>query len=297
MPVKDSRAQRIEVFSDASGAGGDRFHSIALVSGTQETCCALREALSDCPSVEWKQVTGDHTAQQAALQYVKTLVCHAVRGKIRVDIITWDRQDARHQVPRRDDAENRARMYYHGLVYVGRQYGSGLYALSPDEGECFDWDILVDCLERTDLARRRPRSGVSSLPLFEITGQYMTVAVRQCCSHEEPLVRLADIFAGMARWSREKAPQTVAWVESEAGGEQESLFEMDDVDTNQRQSRADVARTELVATLDRLCKRNTLGVSLRERGYLWTPNPCRPINFWPYEPQHKDDKAPTRGAV
>jgi len=297
MPVKDSCDQRIEVFSDASGAGGDRFHSIALVSGTQETCCALREALSNCPSVEWKQVNGDHKAQQAALQYVETLVSHVARGKIRVDIITWDRQDARHQVRGRDDAENRARMYYHGLVYVGRQYGSGLYALFPDEGECFDWDTLVECLERIDLARRRARGEVSSLPLFEIAKQRLTIEVQQCRSHEEPLVRLADIFAGMARWSREKAPHVVSWVDNTLRGEELSLFEIDEADTDQRQSRADVARTELVATLDRLCKDNKLGVSLRQRGYLWTPDPCRPINFWPYEPQHKDDKAPTRGAV
>lgn len=287
----------VQVFSDASGAGNDQFHSIAMVSGTRQACQALRQAVANCFSVEWKQVNGDSKAQEAALKYVEAAVCGAAGGTIRIDVITWNRHDRRHQIRGRDDEENRARMYYHALVHVGRQYGSGSYDLFPDEGECFCWDTLVECLERTNLAKRRGQQGASRRPLFEITQPAMTVALQQCASHQEPLVRLADVFAGMARWSREKAPRTVSWVERISNQAQATLLEMDDEDSHQRQSRSDAARTELVARLDRLSKRDKLGVSLREKGHLWTPDPRKPINFWPYEPQHDDDTAPTRGAV
>jgi hypothetical protein len=45
---------------------------------------------------------------------------------------------------------------------------------------------------------------------------------------------------------------------------------------------------------DETCKERKLGVSLKTKKGLWTPDPQRPINFWLYEPQHPEDKAPQK---
>lgn len=43
-----------------------------------------------------------------------------------------------------------------------------------------------------------------------------------------------------------------------------------------------------------LCKQQRSAVSLKSNRGLWTPNPVNPLNFWMYEPQHPEDRAPTK---
>jgi hypothetical protein len=58
----------------------------------------------------------------------------------------------------------------------------------------------------------------------------------------------------------------------------------------------DKARLPVILHLNRRSKSHRLGVSLSTHGYLRTPNPANPLNFWHYTPQHDEDRAPTRGA-
>nr|CAJ71546.1 hypothetical protein kustc0801 [Candidatus Kuenenia stuttgartiensis] len=53
-------------------------------------------------------------------------------------------------------------------------------------------------------------------------------------------------------------------------------------------------RFKVLKTLDELCKKYRMGVSINEREHLYTFSPERPLNFWFYNPQHEFDKAPVR---
>jgi len=57
-------------------------------------------------------------------------------------------------------------------------------------------------------------------------------------------------------------------------------------------SNGDKNRCEVMNYLNRLCKKYKLTVSLDTFNGFRTFNPKKPVNFWLYEPQHPDDKAP-----
>ena len=59
-------------------------------------------------------------------------------------------------------------------------------------------------------------------------------------------------------------------------------------------SNTDEKRLRLIYDFAKCCKDSKLGVSINTHSFLITPDPKNPINFWHYEPQHEEDKAPTR---
>ena len=59
-------------------------------------------------------------------------------------------------------------------------------------------------------------------------------------------------------------------------------------------SNREINRFELLNYFNNCCKKEKLGVSLDSFCCLCTRNPKYPINFWHYEPQHEQDKAPTK---
>lgn len=287
-------------YSDASGSGADRFRSVAVVSGELQACLALSDRLQAVAAdeavrtVEWKFVKGDAGVQRATEQYVNLGVTCACRGEIRVDVLTWDTYDSRHAVPGRDDTENLARMYYHLLVHAAQRGGGGTWRLCADEDASLGWSALLECLERTQLIRR---SEARASSLFRVEGERMVVeSFRECDSCGECLIQLSDIFAGLGRWSHEKAKWLPTWVENleRRAQVQKALFDDMAADGVTGESRSDRARSRIVHLLDRLCKSRKLGVSLRTKGCLWTPGTRGPVNFWTYDPQSSLDVAPRR---
>lgn len=118
--------------------------------------------------------------------------------------------------------------------------------------------------------------------------------VEQLKSHKEPIIQLADIFAGLTCFSRKKSYE--CWIEYNKRKKQQSLFRKES-EIRSKLSKTDLKRFELIFNIYELCKKSGLNVSLRSNKYLWTPNPSNPLNFWHYEPQHEKDKAPQKKKV
>ncbi len=93
----------------------------------------------------------------------------------------------------------------------------------------------------------------------------------------------------MAVFSRDQFEAYEAWLAESSG--QLRLYEGRDEETSV--SRSPKERFEVLRHFDEACKEQKLGVSLKTKKGLWTPDPKNPINFWIYEPQHLADKAPT----
>jgi type I restriction enzyme R subunit len=72
-------------------------------------------------------------------------------------------------------------------------------------------------------------------------------------------------------------------------------FLFDEADASIHRSRTSRERFWVLKEFDEACKQRKLGVRLSTRRGLWTPRPPNPINFWMYEPQHPEDKAPQEG--
>lgn len=119
--------------------------------------------------------------------------------------------------------------------------------------------------------------------------------IRPISSVSNPLLQLADLFAGLAVFSWTHYNTFKQWQEKQKG--QLILFSSDNdkkLVENKNISRSLQERCLVLSSFNGICKAKKLGVSLETRKGLWTPNPENPINFWLYEPQHPLDKAPTR---
>ena len=185
------------------------------------------------------------------------------------------------------------RMYYHlmSTTFHKRWPYESTWHLYPDEQSSIDWETLKECLQASaevSLVPGKPRERFEYLGL--IRQEFNVIAIDQSDSFHVPLIQLADLFVGMGVYSRDCSDTYKAWLEENSV--QMSLFESPYADYEF--SSADEERCFVIHAMDHFCKKRKLGVSLKSRGYLFTYNPGNPINFWPYAPQHEEDKAPTR---
>jgi hypothetical protein len=285
-------------FADESSYNTHRYRSIGLITLPQVSYAASLAVLqqivteSGVPELKWLRL--DSAQMRFAIErMLNYIVEQAACGALRVDVLIWDVEDSRHRVAGRDDIANLHRMYYHLFRNVlHRRWPSGsIWRLHPDQNSAMDWHHVG---EQVDGAGLR----------FEIEGNLLTpnnyqIQLRRdfhieqivsCVSHQQPLVQVADVFAGMAVYSWRAYATYERWQQHH--GPQVNFLEAGAKDF--KLSQADRERCYILAQFNALCKRHRLGVSLKTQRGLITHDPARPINFWRYVPQHEQDKAPTR---
>lgn len=295
-----SRPERVThvAFADESHWNEGQYRSICVVSAPRPEAVALHRAIralvaqAGLLELKWSKIR-DATRAQCARKAMDLLVAAACANRARVDAIVWDTEDSRHRVEGRDDVANLGRMYFHLLrnVLTRSWDDSAVWALYPDDHMEMDWATLESCLDRKSVARETgetrwltddgsPRSALRDLFRLE--------KVEGVRSQEFMLVQAADLFAGMAVFSRKKYGEYAAW-RTDASG-QASLTGR----VQPRRTRADLARFGILSFFDDLAKQQDLRISLRKTQGFYTHDPRRPINFWLYQPQGDYDKAPVR---
>ena len=111
-----------------------------------------------------------------------------------------------------------------------------------------------------------------------------------------PSIRVADLFAGLGAYSYAAYETYEAWHDSQAGQSRlPGLENGTQHDTPPKFTNRERERCTGIHHLNKTCKRHKMKVGLKSSRGFKTYDPRRPINFWPYEPQHPDDKAPLRG--
>ena len=279
------------VFSDESRHTEGRYRSLAAVSLPAGEVGAVTELLQNALQTDsygefkWRNVRRAGNKDRA-IAAVDVLLAHISSG-VRVDVLTWDTQDSRHDVP---DRANYERMFFHlHRVLMERRGAQTRWHLWPDEQVSIDWDTIAQCLNSRGTWRAGRNIATLSAEFRHFVPSVLTF--RQVNSADTPLCQLADLLAGMASYTPTNADMVRRQIDELA--EQGSLFEINDQATP---GKADRHRFRVISHLYWKCKAHKLGVSLRECGYLRTRDPAKPINFWHYEPQHQRDKAPTREA-
>jgi hypothetical protein len=282
------------MYSDDSGSSDKRYRCLSVVSGERVTLDSIRSILYNCLSknavgeIKFEEVRGHSPKTKVAACFFQTGIEFCTRKKLRMDILLWDHYDSRHTIGSRDDDANMERMYYKVLVHAARQWNKHEWYFYPDEQSGIDWDKLVECTNHTTLQKKNinPSLFPTKNILLEIEKPVPT------SSSKEPLIQLADLFSGISRYSREKGTQYLNWLNTTEAKENPGLFLFEE-NINSDSSKADLIRFSLLRDFDRSCKKNSLGVSIKEKNYLWTPKPNAPVNFWSYAPQGDYDKAPT----
>jgi len=286
-------------FADESYWNTGRFRSLGMVT-LSVACLKTLEGeaedllkKSDVREFKWKKLDGAKE-RFAAEKLCRFAVDKASAGQLRVDVLIWDIQDSRHNVPGRDDIANLERMYYHLFrnVLRARWPDNAVWRLHPDEHTALNWETVQDCLENRSVRVEKDRSLFTGGRFrIRLRREFGIEEIQPVSSEEHPLLQLADLFAGLAVFSRDKFDDYKKSLQ--ATSPQTVLF--DEADASSNSSRSSRERFHVLKELDHMCKENKLGVSLKSKRGLWTPDPKNPINFWIYEPQHPEDKAPQKG--
>ena len=285
-------------FSDESNWNVGRFRSLGLVTMPVEYFDDLRETLhtilreSGIKEFKWKELRGAKE-RFAAIKMCEFAVDAACAGTMRLDVLIWDTDDSRHKVKRRDDTANLQRMHYHLFrnVLRVRWPDDAIWRLYPDEHTSMDWQTVEDCLDSVSAGVELESSLFTGRQFrLRLRREFEIQEIREEKSSDQPLLQLADLFAGLAVFSRDKFTEYQEWRSNQSG--QLALLKDESLNTNP--SRSSQERFQVLYELDRLCKSRSLQVSLKSSHGLQTPNPQRPINFWLYQPQHPKDRAPVR---
>ena len=290
-------------FCDASGVFAEHYQSIGVISGTTEFLCKLRNdmlvILNDLGMTEIKFSNInklDSREFKAARHFFTESINNYIKfHSVRADILTWYTADSRHSTPGRDDIENLGRMYYHLLRNIARKWNITSWSIYIDKNENVDFDVLRECLNS-----RIDQIDTGQFPeiieSFEQLKELEVVKeISEVESREEPLVQLADLFAGLARFSNEKGAECCEWLAIYGNPDQEPLMDLNSLDNNSIEySKSELCRYYLIGEINKLCKKHKLYVSLKDEKRLQTKDPRSPMNFWIYEPQGDYDKSPIR---
>ena len=288
-------------FVDESHWNIGRFRSLGAVSLKfedhyrlkQEVSKLLRESGVD--ELKWKKIK---TAKYrlAAEKICGWVVERGAHGNLRIDVLAWDIEDARHKIRGRDDVENLHRMYHHLLnnVMKERWEDETCWLLRLDDNSVLRFDDIEHFL-------RLKEAGIIVIntahlfreqPNLLYRHYYSVYGVSPVDSKEEPLIQVADLFAGMACFSRKCFQKYKQW--ESYNSSQQSFFAPPNM---AKMSNSEEERFILLRTFNNECKTHKIGVSLNTCKCLKTFDPSNPINFWWYEPQTEVDRAPTRGKL
>ncbi len=291
---------RLVAYADESHYNVGRYRGIAVVSLEEQHVGSFDAELgtllheSEVCEFKWKKL--DSAKNRFAAVKLLTWTLHRIRhGLLRIDVLIWDTEDSRHKVRGRDDITNLERMYHHIFknLLSARWPDGSIWTLHPDEQTAIDWQDVGDRLDivssRGEIHRDLFTKGSIRIRLKQ---EFRVERVVPSRSKDEPLVQLADMFVGMAIFSRQSYCGFENW--KRANDKQSRLFP--EPQSHEILSSGDRERFKVLQEFDAACKRQRLGVSLRQYRGLRTLQPKNPINFWWYVPQHDQDRAPVKAS-
>ena len=277
-----------QAYSDESGINvGDRYTSVSVVSGEAEALNYLRDRLGETlrdknvDEVKFSKITRyERPVTEAAADFVGCVVNDfAIYNRVRIDTITTDNgclSGGDYDSGSDPDLEG---MYCHLLSNVGRRWGSTKWDFYPDEHPGVNWSGIVSCLNMTSMLTAEGNKE-AFIDRTDEDAQFEFSEVEELDSVGEPLVQLADLFAGMARFSHEDNGGCAEWVAR--GDERQGILMPSMAWDKGNITRLKECRYRLIGRLYSLCRRHRLYVSLRSGRHLRTWRPQSPINFWDY---------------
>ena len=287
-------------FSDESHWNDGCYRSICLVSLGKDDLECLEDELSSIidragiNEFKWTQLKS-RKYSIVAQEMCSFAIRSAATKKLRIDVLLWDMTDSRHDGGQVDDARNLGFMYYKLFRYVFRMRWphDALWALYPDQHYQVDWQTVEECLGHVST-----QMDFESPSLFNERGsirllqEFGLAKICPVVSHDQPLLQLADLFAGLSVFSHEEYPGYVEW--QKANPQRPLLLQLEDSSGEAQFTKRSRSRFPVLQNFDSNCKRYKLGVSLKKRHGLHTPDHSKPLNFWIYQPQHSADIAPQK---
>jgi hypothetical protein len=256
-----------ETLAPDAGGGGDSITHLTYTDETQYNVGAVRglamvsapagevaalsaelralNASSSVGELKWEKVRSAK-GRYAAEKTLRWALERAGEGRLRIDTLTWGADIALHDqlpLPHRTRLEHMYRRLL-GVILPRRWPAGSRFAVYPDEQGALHWQTLA-------------------------RGLAHIVALEPQRSEAEPLIQLADLFAGLAAFSRQSYANYSRWLAlTQTHAAQAEL------------SASDRVRCRLLDDFFLACKLRGLGVSLRTHLGLRTYDAQRPVCFW-----------------
>lgn len=271
-----------------------RFGSIALITMKKESYKTVSSSIKNTiteagvtrTEFKWSE-TKRTNHKNGAIQLIDISVELALNAHVRIDVILWDYQDARHNITDRDNIKNFHIMYYRLLTNTLHKFwpAGSIWILYPDETSCVNWGNVLSFSNIKSVERTEE----TLFQLSEALKSYHVRQIRPVVSGKSPVNQLADLFAGLIPYSRHCYDKYEAIKITKEG---ESLFERAEV----KFARVDTNRYDIITQLLKQKEEHKLGISFESSKGFRSLNPSKefPINVWWYEPQHEKDKAPVK---
>jgi hypothetical protein len=285
-------------FSDESNWNSGRFRSIGMLSASRSDALSLHYELSTLLSqsqvkeLKWNKI---RTAKYrfASQKVIDSCARSLSDGRLKIDILIWDSQDYRHSVRNPDLKANLQIMYYHLFRNVmSRRWPAGcIWRHIPDEHVSMNWDTLGSYLsvkDTQDMEEPSFRIDEHSSESFgsSIKRLFKIAEITECHAQEMCLTQLADLFAGMGAFSREKFNEYRSWKRNQ--GYISTLFE---APANSMSTTSLLEKYQVLSHFEAKIAQLDLPVALDQTGGLRTLDPSIPLNFWWYEGKSRYDKA------
>jgi len=285
-------------YSDESYQTGSRYRSIAVITldtvNENAITLSFRDILQESNIREFKWEKLRQARERfAALKMLDKTIELSTQGSLRVDVLVWDTHDHRHQVPGRDDVANLQRMYYHLFknVLQHRWPAGSTWRLCPDENTALDWATIHDYLDTAGVEIKVNGNLFSGGFRLRLEKDFRVLQIAEACSAETPLCQLADLFGGLGAFSYLAYERYDSWLSAQS---RQMQLELGLASLNPEPGKSDWERFAVMKHLDDECKRRKMRVGLKSSRGFQTHDPRQPINFWLYEPQHPEDKAPVK---
>lgn len=203
-------------------------------------------AASHVTECKWEKVRSAK-AGFAAAKLLRWTLDRAREGLLRVDTLTWQAESAAQRVAAVPYRARLSQMYARllGDVLPRRWPEGARFTVVPDEQGLLAWNALAAALPHV-------------------------IEIVPSRSQDQPLIQLADLFAGLAAYSRERYTTYDRWLG----------LPRDARATTPNLSAADRVRCRLLDDFFAECKYWRMGVSLRTNWGLRTYDAAPPLGFW-----------------
>ncbi len=288
-------------FADESNWNQGRFRSICMISGEKETIIRLNNEIknklieSNIDEFKWRNFNSAKL-RFAAEKIIYSLIPVCKNNLLRINILIWDIEDSRHKIKKRDDIANLARMYFHlfNNVLKNRWPDNAIWKLCPDKHNVIDWNKMHEILDYKSLSIDFPDLFNQNNFKYNIVLKklYKIEIVEECESKDAHLIQTADLFAGMAWYSKEQYEKFFQWYRF---CNDKQLIIKECVEELKLTS-AQKERFKIMKLFYELCKKYKMGISYESSSSkcFRTEDPKRPVNFWLYKSLSDKDKAPRK---
>jgi hypothetical protein len=285
-------------FSDESNWNSGRYRSIGMLSASRSDARSLQYEASRLLSesrvkeLRWNKIrTVKH--RLAATKVIDSCAKALSDTSLRIDVLIWDSQEDRHSARNPDLKANLQIMYSHLFrnVMSHRWPLDRIWRHIPDIHIGVNWDTLESYLPAKDFQSTDEPSSRTILPAMESFGAairrlFKVAEIVDCPAQEMCLTQLADLFAGMGAFSRERFNDYRSWKRNI--GYTSTLFEA----ASKRDSTPGLLeKYQVLSHFEVKLAELAFPVALDQTSGLRTLDPSIPVNFWWYETQSRIDRA------